>query len=200
MLVKTAAFWIIFAAIFGIFAALKLAIGVCRRGWFTHLRLYFCPPGAPLSSKMCPARLMLRLLPLVVLLLIGCKNRQSTPAPEVSAGSRELPKDFLEFYDKFLTDSAYQIAHIQWPLAGEETTQLVDSAQAVKTPIQWQRESWDLHHPMSLKDDSYKHEWQMMGDVMVIERVREQTTGMYIERRFAKIGNDDWQLIFYSNF
>lgn len=141
---------------------------------------------------------MFRLFPLLALLFVCCKNRQA--APDVATGSRELPQEFLDFYDKFLADSAYQMAHIQWPLAGEETMHAVDSAQAAKTPIQWQKTSWRMHKPMVLKGDNYKQEWQMLGDVLVIERVRESTTGLYIERRFAKIGNDDWQLIFYSDF
>ena len=197
---KTGLFRAIFAVSPVVFAIFKLATGVRCGSWFNGPYSYFCPHGRiarPFKMHLPPA--MLRLIPFFVLLFACGKNRQPA-APEVAAGGRELPKDFLDFYEKFLTDTAYQMAHIQWPLAGEETTQVVDSAQAVKTPMQWQRESWDLHRPMSLKDDSYKHEWQMLGDVLVIERVREQTTGMYIERRFAKIGNDDWQLIFYSNF
>jgi hypothetical protein len=54
---------------------------------------------------------------LILLLHQGCKPKATVTENEPSeeAVPDTLPDDFVEFYDKFHTDSAYQLEHIIFP-------------------------------------------------------------------------------------
>ena len=45
----------------------------------------------------------------------ACRNPSAAPVAAVSTSGegQELPAGFLDFYEKFHTDSSYQMAHIQ---------------------------------------------------------------------------------------
>jgi hypothetical protein len=39
----------------------------------------------------------------------------------------------------------------------------------------------------------------MLGDIIVVERIRAKVANFGIERRFAKQGDGQWALIYYSD-
>ena len=140
----------------------------------------------------------MRFLPfffLSVFSFVACKN-QSKEA-EQAGTAVQLPLDFLEFYEKFHQDSLFQIAHITWPLQGD-TDEQIDSTHFQKKSILWRQENWKMQQ-LNFNRNDYVFDRQMMGDLIVIERLRPKTVNYGIERRFAKQGDGEWALIYYSD-
>lgn len=111
--------------------------------------------------------------------------------------SVQLPQDFLDFYQKFHHDSLYQMEHIIWPLQGD-TDQQVDSTHYQKVNAVWERDKWRIQR-LDFNQDDYIFDRKMLGDILIIERIRPKTANYGIERRFAKQGNGEWALIYYSD-
>lgn len=141
----------------------------------------------------------MRFIPLYILMvagLPGCKN-QPKEAEQVTQTSVQLPQDFLDFYEKFHRDSLYQVAHIVWPLQGD-TDEQTDSIHFQKKKVLWEQEKWKMQK-LEFNRNDYFFDRKMLGDVLVIEQIRPKTANYGIERRFAKQGDGEWSLIYYSD-
>jgi hypothetical protein len=124
-------------------------------------------------------------------LLGGCKNQNQSPN---SLENNTLPTDFVKFYDTFHTDSLYQMAHIQFPLAGLPPN--ADSATIVDGGYLWQAQGWEMHRA-NFDAQSFTRTLKSPLDGIVEEYIRHNQSGVGIYRRFYKRGND-WTLIFYA--
>ena len=105
----------------------------------------------------------------------------------------DIPESFYSFYQKFHTDSLYQLDHISWPLEGKvwaDSLGMIDAS--------WTRETWRMHQLVDFDEGEYLQELKMIGDVMVIEVIRTGLGNFGLERRFALQGSDEWQLIHYT--
>ena len=131
-----------------------------------------------------------------LLLFPACKN-QPKEADQVTQTTVQVPQDFLDFYEKFHHDSAYQIAHIVWPLQGD-TDEQIDSTHFQKKTTEWQPAGWRMQR-MDFDRNDYIFDRSMLGELLVIERIRAKSANYGIERRFAKQGNGEWALIYYSD-
>ena len=136
-------------------------------------------------------------------LLFSCQNQS---APSISTAQSEaataagVPDDFEAFYQKFLSDSLFQVAHIVWPLHGPQLVTAADSSASQLEPHHWTPEDWVMHHPTDYSDGSCTRELQMLGDVIVLERIRLKAANYGIERRFARQPDTgEWALIYYSS-
>lgn len=107
-----------------------------------------------------------------------------------------LPKDFETFFEKFHQDTAYQLAHIVFPLQGLPNSQN-DTLSDPSTRFYWQRESWLPHRPFT--DPSHQFDqWYEVHDARLIEHwVHMKGTNLFLVRRFAKLDNG-WFLIYYA--
>lgn len=130
------------------------------------------------------------------LLMLGavssCKHKnkvQETPALAA------LPDEFKQFYDKFNTDTTFQMQHIQFPLLGLPSD--VDSATVVNQDYYYTADTWVKHKPIDFSKNEFKQEFQIMSDRMIVERVYKQDNTYMVERRFAKISDNQWYLIYY---
>jgi hypothetical protein len=126
----------------------------------------------------------------------ACKN-QPKESEQVTQTAVSLPQDFLDFYTQFHRDSLYQVAHIIWPLQGD-TDEQVDSLHFQKKKTVWEQDKWRMQK-MDFNQDDYIFDRQMLGDMLVIESIRPKTANYGIVRRFAKQGNGEWALIYYSD-
>lgn len=131
-----------------------------------------------------------------VILMLGtifsCKPKnkvQETPALAA------LPDEFKQFYDKFNTDTTFQMQHIQFPLLGLPSD--VDSATVVNQDYYYTADTWVKHKPIDFSKNEFKQEFQIMTDRMIVERVYKQDNTYMVERRFAKISDNQWYLIYY---
>ncbi|TNE65448.1 MAG: DUF4348 domain-containing protein, partial [Bacteroidetes bacterium] len=120
---------------------------------------------------------MLRLFVLVVFCAAfsACQNPSSssnTPSsPELTtqASAVELPEDFKAFYQKFHTDSLFQLEHIAWPLQGDKSVR-VDAERMEKRTTTWEKATWHMHRPVDFSSGEFKQHWEVLGDALIIER------------------------------
>jgi hypothetical protein len=142
----------------------------------------------------------MRLLSFLALVLLctamACKNK---PAGQMmkAAELADLPQDFLTFYQKFHSDSAYQMAHITWPLKGEKSENL-ETGGTKKVLAMWEPQSWQMLHLPDMSDVGLKRTFEAMSDVLISERLQYPMVNFGMERQFYKDENNEWNMIFYS--
>lgn len=123
----------------------------------------------------------------VVLLTFGCRNNQ----PEMV----NLPEDFVSFYDQFLKDSTYQMAHIQFPLEGLPS--YVDSNTAAGGEFRWTTEDWVLNVPFDENNKQFERKFRQLTENVVEEIIYQKNGQLGTIRRFLKSDNE-WKLIYFS--
>lgn len=128
---------------------------------------------------------------LCMLCMMACQKKDKSPVP--TDGS--MPADFASFYEKFHADTAFQMAHISFPLKG--VPMHADSATIVEDDFYFQKPLWILHRPMVLNDTFYTQQFFKLTDEMVLERIIQKDVNFGMERRFVKL-NNEWTLIHYT--
>lgn len=133
---------------------------------------------------------------LLLLLLIGfisCKSdSQETHQEREVFGPDE---SFAPFYDKFHSDSVYQLAHINFPLQG--MPQRMDSTNLAKQDFFWDKESWVIQHDFDEKETGFTKSINAVSPTMVEEKIVDKSGQFGIVRRFIKL-DDEWYLIYFS--
>jgi hypothetical protein len=125
---------------------------------------------------------------LVALVVVSCKPKGNDHAQTVAGA----PEGFEEFYERFHSDSLYQMAHIRFPMQG--LPDMADSSILEKGFV-WEASNWKMHHPLNL--EGYQREFTNYG-ILISETVRDiYNFGM--ERRFMYDQMDkQWYLIYYT--
>lgn len=145
-----------------------------------------------MQFKRVISQLSLVILALVVV-CVACKNE-----PKLSkAETQGLTEDFVQFYNKFHSDSAYQMAHIQFPLEGYPSGNLADSVGNV-ADFRWTADKWVMHRLPQFNDSLYARQFEQPMPIMVNEIIIEKAKNYGTLRRFLKRDNE-WFLIFYSD-
>jgi hypothetical protein len=143
---------------------------------------------------------------LLVFGLIACKQKTATQqgtstleGAEQSASptNTTAPPDFVEFYQKFHADPAYQIAHITWPLSGVHNSQGEDQ-KPIQTPTTYTQENWVIHKPFDNNSNDFIQTLTVVSDQVIEESIRYRAAQYGLQRRFAKM-SDEWYLIYYSD-
>ncbi len=122
----------------------------------------------------------------------ACKKKESnltSNAPQTVV----LPSDFEAFYEKFHTDSLYQLQHISFPLKGIPMG--ADSLSLAKG-YYFLPEYWVLQHKVDFSDGKYTRDFQLLGENIVTETILQTDEPYGMQRRFAKMGTE-WSLIYY---
>lgn len=148
-----------------------------------------------LKRKPIQSSLLLSISSLSIIALIfltQCKRRESA----LKGQTEGLPTDFTTFYDKFHSDSAYQMAHITFPLEGYPSN--ADSATLANGGFYWQKDKWIMHKMEGFSDSLYNRQFDISMPGIINETIRQKNTPYSMYRRFYKRG-DDWQLIFYAD-
>lgn len=125
-----------------------------------------------------------------LLVLMSCGQKQDKHIANADPGEG-LPTEFESFYKQFHEDTAFQTAHIVWPLPGRKV--LSDTTQSEHF---WTREDWKYHTPMSA-DSDFDRSFEILSDYMINEKFEHRELGIQILRRFANT-SDGWNLIYYS--
>ncbi len=140
----------------------------------------------------------MKYLPIFFLVaFFACKNNADKPASTENTASEspELPAGFSDFYQKFHSDSVYQVEHIVWPLEGLPNN--ADSATVAAKAFRWTPEDWRMQHQFDFQVSEYKREIVPLTETIVMERIIHQSGQFGMIRRFAIIGGD-WHLIYYA--
>ena len=128
---------------------------------------------------------------LMALLLFSCEN--NTEHSEIT--KNELPQDFLEFYDRFHSDSAFQMEHIEFPLPGLPANANLDKGRT--SAFFWQKEDWVIQKFIDEEASGFRREIFMMGETLVVEYMIN-SFNYRIQRRFSK-RNNTWKLSYYED-
>lgn len=106
----------------------------------------------------------------------------------------KVPTDFWGFYTQFHEDSAFQVNHINFPLAGIPTN--IDSTTDISNFV-WQRNDWQIHRPINNESGDFNQYFSTIGDKIVVENIQQKSSGFGMQRRFVRSG-DSWNLIYYA--
>jgi hypothetical protein len=128
---------------------------------------------------------------MTALLIISCGRNKQEVQP-AKAGS--LPADFEKFYEKFHQDTAYQIAHILFPLEGQQAKK--DDATSQDPNFKWQKKGWLMHKPYDDMGGTFSRSFLSFNDI-VTEEIADGTGQFTMTRRFTKM-DGDWYLIYYK--
>lgn len=107
----------------------------------------------------------------------------------------DLPNDFLEFFERFHTDSTFQMATILFPLEGKKVKN--NDSEAPFQPDYWYPEDWVLHKPYRDDLNEFNRTFDVFSTHLIIEYIYLKGGKIGMERRFAKMG-DQWKLIYYT--
>lgn len=135
----------------------------------------------------------LSLCGIIILALANCKQKDK-PALNIEQNAG-LPSDFTEFYEKFHSDSIYQMKHIEFPLKGFPNQ--ADSATIAGDNFYWTADTWKIHNMKAFNDSLFTRKFDVPLPTAVNEIVFQKNTPFAMVRRFFKKG-DDWYLIYYS--
>ena len=124
----------------------------------------------------------------------GAADSTKTEDPGIAAMT--LPEDFNEFFKRFHDDTAFQMAHITFPLEGLPNAK-GDSDTIAPARFFWQRADWKIHKPFTDPGGNFQQWFEMKGPRVVEHWILLRGTDMYIYRRFAKL-EDGWYLIYYQ--
>ena len=141
-------------------------------------------------------RLMFLFIAPVIFFQSSCSNGSSGDMQK-PIEMKDLPESFLSFYTEFHKDSAYQMAHIQWPLKGEKSKETEEGG-SKKVLYVWEPEEWVVLHEPDMTDVGLKRSFETINDVLVIERLQYPMVNYGLERQFFKEENGEWTMIFYS--
>ncbi len=123
--------------------------------------------------------------------ILSCKNKgKSTSDEDVALHDS---KEFKVFYDRFSTDSLYQMQHIIFPLEGIRSPK--DSLDVIDPDFKWQEETWVIHGPFDDLNGQFTREFLSMKGI-VIERILDNSGTFSMERRFGHLSSG-WHLIYY---
>lgn len=130
----------------------------------------------------------------LILILLACSERK-TDAEEINERglSTELPDGFHDFYDRFHTDSAFQLDRIVFPLSGQLITK--DSMETIAVEKTYTKEGWKLHRPFAV-DNGYNRSFTVLGN-LVIEKIQDNMGLLTVERRWGQV-DTTWSLIYYG--
>ncbi len=135
---------------------------------------------------------------LFLLFLFSCKNdshSHSHASAEETSASAVLPEGFADFYQKFHSDSLYQVEHIVFPLEG--LPDHADSLAIVNEDFRWQAEDWQMQRQFDFEMSEFRRHIVPVNDMMVLERIVHQSGEFGMVRRFALLGGE-WHLIYYA--
>ena len=107
-----------------------------------------------------------------------------------------LPKEFVTFFDQFHEDTAFQLAHIVFPLEGLPNSQGETDTMPVMRYF-WQRENWKFHRHMTDPSNQFENWFEVLDPRIIEHWVQAKGTNLFMQRRFAKL-SDGWYLIYYA--
>ena len=143
-----------------------------------------------------PALSVVSIFIFMALIFTNCNRQKEVKESLSKEVSKELPADFVAFYEKFHQDSAYQMAHIIFPLEGYPAQ--VDSATMAEGTFRWYADTWRMHKMAGFTSSDFTRTFEQTIPGMVNETVLQNGTPFGMFRRYYKRG-DEWFLIMYSD-
>ena len=129
---------------------------------------------------------------LIAIFFTNCtKDYNQHYGENVNEGEKE--SEFIMFYNKFLSDSAFQYDHVQFPLAG------IPSNSTLSRPdFKWFKEDWIMHRVFDPIQSGFQSQFTHISDEFIIEQIVHNKTAYAMERRFSRLSDGEWYLIYYA--
>lgn len=122
--------------------------------------------------------------------LFACNQKSPDRAINVSD---HLPSSFLSFYEKFHSDSIYQMNHILFPLEGLPSDEVTAGSM---DEFKWEKENWLLHRPFDDMGGTFNRSFLNFNNI-IIEKIVSSGETYGMERRYTQ-QEGKWMLIYYS--
>ena len=100
---------------------------------------------------------------------------------------------FDAFYERFLTDSGYQLEHIQFPVEG-----LPPNPDMEIDDFYWLKSDWQIQKKIDPEATGFRSRFEHVSDGFVIEIIQHESGKYAMERRFARLSENEWMLIYYA--
>jgi hypothetical protein len=132
------------------------------------------------------------------LLIESCNSRGGSESNDRVATKAvdTLPDDFVAFFDRFSTDSAYQMEHIIFPLEGLPTS-TGDGDTLTTTRYFWQKADLKIHNRFTDPGHDFEQWYEVLNDRVIEHWIQMKGTNLCMKRRFARL-EDGWYLIYYQ--
>lgn len=115
-----------------------------------------------------------------IFLMVGCRSARIQTAKE----------DFDKFYDRFLTDSAFQMSRIQFPLPGIST----DAMEEDDTIYYWTKDEWIMLKKPDLDTTEYKRK-MTVTDTLATDEIYMDNAGFYFKTVYEPVRRK-WHLVY----
>ena len=128
----------------------------------------------------------MRRLPILLALLLGIAA-SSCRSPRSAQGA-VANEAFAPFYSRFLTDSAFQMDRVRFPLPGQKfTEEVADSA------YRWQRSDWRMLREPQLDSTQFSRNLTV-SDTLVTDEIAGVNSGFYFRMDYRPV-NKQWHLV-----
>lgn len=118
-----------------------------------------------------------------IFLMCGCRSARVQTAKE----------DFDKFYDRFLTDSAFQISRIQFPLPGINTA-AIEESEDKDTVYYWTKDEWIMLKKPDLDTSQYERRITVT-DTLATDEIFMDDAGFYFKTVYEPIDRK-WHLVY----
>lgn len=98
------------------------------------------------------------------------------------------------FYEKFHSDTAFQLSRVVFPLPGINT----EDMSILDSVYFWEEENWEFHNKPQIDDSSEFGIEVERTDSLVVEVIFSKDPGLVVRRQFKKV-NGEWYLINYES-
>lgn len=130
-----------------------------------------------------------------LLILFGMNYLKSRQSKDIVASIIvELPEDFVGFYNRFHTDSTYQLDHISFPLEGLPA--MVDTTMDLGH-FKWLKRDWVIHKTFNDHNGTYIREFDNIHNIITC-RIYDTGHRFEMRTRYSKIANE-WHMIYYAS-
>ncbi|MGA1583049.1 MAG: hypothetical protein ACO4CH_07345 [Saprospiraceae bacterium] len=132
---------------------------------------------------------------LLIIDLVDIFGDKPLPPAEQPAELQALPESFQSFYARFHRDENFQLEHILWPLEGLPA--MADEQTLRESTFTWKQPDWVPHKLPTEVEGDFPMSFTQLDDGLIVEVIRQGTTDLGIERRWAEV-NGKWMLVYYA--
>ncbi len=123
------------------------------------------------------------LIIVVVFLIYGCRGARTPRASE----------NFDQFYDRFLTDSSFQMSRIHFPLPGINTAAM-EASDEEDSIYYWSKDEWIMLKKPQLDSSMYERKITVT-DTLAIDEIFMENAGFYFKTVYEPI-RKKWHLVY----
>ena len=140
---------------------------------------------------------MITLYILLLTFFCSCEDTITLKSTQLQKVEEEK---FEVFYNKFLSDSVFQLSRIKFPLLGEcqdwGTTGLDEKGNPSSDKFVWNKDSWDILRKVN-KSDAVDYDFKVIKEEnKIIRTMKGKSFGFYLEETYERL-EGKWYLTYF---